>query len=308
MRRAPFFVIIILLLVCCLGIELIICPRQAFAGAAPARNEPSGIVAMSSHGIDELREGCTMLSLDVVELSGADTELPSGNAIVAFEPALEDLEGLQLKVGYVDEKSIRILTDLHSIYTSPIKVNGNDLCLLLVGGGTLLLVDQDIYDRINAGPRTPEARRISGVVTEFGNSLSALAICGLISVKDPETAYLGANAVAYSGIACLTLKAAFGRARPWTGEGQYAFSGPTISDDYNSMPSGHSATAFALATVLARQYPEYKRLFYACASLIALSRVYTHAHWPSDVFVGAALGVWSANQVMGSSRILEVRW
>ncbi len=203
---------------------------------------------------------------------------------------------------------VGIVTDLHNIYTSPIQVKESDLCLVIMGTGTMLLVDQDVYDRINAGPRSPEAGRISAVVTELGNSLSALAICGLISIKDPDTAYLGANAVAYSGIACLTLKAAFGRARPWTDEGPYSFTGPRISDDYNSMPSGHSATAFALATVLAKQYPEYKYVFYACASLIAVSRVYVHAHWPSDVLAGAALGVWSANHVMKSSRILEIRW
>ena len=220
----------------------------------------------------------------------------------------EDLESLQLQVGYAETRSVSVLADLHNIYTSPIRVDGNDLCLLMVGGGTLLLVDQDVYDRINAGPGSPEARQLAGVVTELGNSLSALAVCGLISLKDPDTAYLGANAVVYSGIACLALKVAFGRARPWMDEGPYAFDGPRISDDYNSMPSGHSATAFALATVLAKQYPEYKYLFYTCASLIALSRIYVHAHWPSDVLVGAAIGVWSANQVMGSSRILELRW
>ncbi len=203
---------------------------------------------------------------------------------------------------------VGIVTDLHNIYTSPIQVKESDLCLVIMGTGTMLLVDQDVYDRINAGPRSPEAGRISAVVTELGNSLSALAICGLISIKDPDTAYLGANAVAYSGIACLTLKAAFGRARPWTDEGPYSFTGPRISDDYNSMPSGHSATAFALATVLAKQYPEHKYVFYACASLVAISRVYVHAHWPSDVLAGAALGVWSANHVMKSSRILEIRW
>lgn len=239
-------------------------------------------------------------------MCGADTELPSGNTAGVFDAAIKDLE--VLKIGYADDKKVQILADLHSIYTSPIEVDRNDLCLLIVSGGALLLVDQDVYNRINSGSRTPEARDISAVVTELGNGLSALAICGLISSKDPETAYLGANAVAYSGIACLTLKVAFGRARPWMGEGPYAFKGLQINDSNNSMPSGHSATAFALATVLARQYPEYKRLFYACASLIALSRVYVHAHWPSDVLVGAALGVWSANQVMGNSRILEISW
>jgi membrane-associated phospholipid phosphatase len=290
MQRASFSAVTVLFLGCCLGFLLFMSPRVS-AGAVLAGYE--------------LGEGAVF-----AEFHEVDTRLPlsTGNAMCAAEPEAEDMESLHLQVGYVRDKRVGIVTDLHNIYTSPIQVRGSDLCLLMIGTGTMLLVDQDVYDRINAGPRSPEARRLSAVVTELGNSLSALAICGLISVKDRDTAYLGANAVAYSGIACLTLKAAFGRARPWQREGPYAFAGPSINEDYNSMPSGHSATAFALATVLAKQYPEYKYVFYACASLIAVSRVYVHAHWPSDVLVGAALGVWSANQVMGRSRILEICW
>ncbi len=307
MQRTSFWVTMVLLLGCCLGLVLLV-SSQAIAGAVFVRDEFSngGIGSTFCCGVSGVQKGYTALSLDVAEISEARTELPSVSVTGVSDATIEGLEGLE--VGYVDDTRVQILTDLHDIYTCPIQVNENDLYLLMVSGGALLLIDQDVYDRINAGPRTPESGHISTFITELGNSLSALTICGLISRKDPETAYLGANAVAYSGIACLTLKAAFGRARPWLGEGPYAFNGLQISDRYNSMPSGHSATAFALATVLARQYPEYKRIFYACASLIALSRVYVHAHWPSDVLVGAALGVWSANQVMGSSRILEIRW
>ncbi len=305
MQRAFFWVPMVLLLGCCLGLVLLVSP-QVSAGAVFVGDRLEGIGSTFHCGISGLQKSHTVLSLDVAEICEADAELPSGNSTSVCDASTKDLEGLQ--IGYIDDKRVQILADVHNIYTSPVEVNRNDLCLLMVSGGALLLIDQDVYDSINAGPRTPEAGHISTFITELGNSLSALTICGLISRKDPETAYLGANAVAYSGIACLTLKAAFGRARPWLGEGPYAFNGLQISDRYNSMPSGHSATAFALATVLARQYPEYKRIFYACASLIALSRVYVHAHWPSDVLVGAALGVWSANQVMGSSRILEIRW
>jgi len=295
MQRSSFSAVMVLLLGCCLGLALLVSPK--ISAEAVFVRDPDVSLLWKCH---------TGLSLDVVRLSEAGTGSRSGNAISTCDIATKDLEGLQ--VGYADDKNVRILIDLHNIYTTPIEINKCDLCLLLVSGGSLLLVDQDVYNRINAGPRIPEARHVSSIVTELGNSLSALAICGLISTKDPETAYLGANAVVYSGIACLTLKAAFGRARPWMGEGPYSFDGPRISDDYNSMPSGHSAASFALATVLAKQYPEYKQVIYAFASVIALSRVYVHAHWPSDVLVGAALGVWSANHVMASSRILEVRW
>jgi len=99
------------------------------------------------------RSGHTALSLDVVRHTEVDTELPSDNATGVFDASLQDSGCLQ--VGYADDKNVRILTDLHNIYTSPIKINKPDLCLLLVGGGSLLLVDQDVYNRINAGPKTP---------------------------------------------------------------------------------------------------------------------------------------------------------
>lgn len=201
-----------------------------------------------------------------------------------------------------------LFQDLRGIYTGRIDVDPGKASLLLVAGGAILLVDQDLYDQISAGPRTPEAKQWGEAITNLGTGAAALGISGLIALRDPETGYLAANAVIYSGITSAVLKVLLGRARPEVGEGPYAFSGPGIREGYNSMPSGHSATAFALATVLARQYPKYKVLFYTGATLIALSRVYERAHWPSDTLIGAAIGVWSANQVMSRSRLFEVRW
>src|SRR6202045_3530570 len=60
-----------------------------------------------------------------------------------------------------------------------------------------------------------------------------------------------------------------------------------------SFPSGHALMAFCVATVFARRYREHRwvpYLAYAAASAIAFSRVPTGAHFPSDVFVGSALG------------------
>jgi undecaprenyl-diphosphatase len=61
-----------------------------------------------------------------------------------------------------------------------------------------------------------------------------------------------------------------------------------------SMPSGHSALAFALATwiLVGTGWWRGVRLALALiAPLVALSRVAVGAHWPSDVVTGAALGV-----------------
>jgi membrane-associated phospholipid phosphatase len=61
----------------------------------------------------------------------------------------------------------------------------------------------------------------------------------------------------------------------------------------SSFPSGHAAGAFSIATVIARRYGDHRwvpYVAYGVAGLISFSRVPDRAHYPSDVFLGAALG------------------
>jgi undecaprenyl-diphosphatase len=57
-----------------------------------------------------------------------------------------------------------------------------------------------------------------------------------------------------------------------------------------SFPSGHAATSFAGATMLALLVPRLAPGFYVLAVAIAFSRVYVGVHYPLDVLAGAALG------------------
>ncbi|RMF83365.1 MAG: phosphatase PAP2 family protein [Nitrospirae bacterium] len=57
-----------------------------------------------------------------------------------------------------------------------------------------------------------------------------------------------------------------------------------------SYPSGHTATAVALAGVLGHRFPRLRPLLYPAAAAVACSRVYTAAHYPLDVAAGALLG------------------
>lgn len=58
-----------------------------------------------------------------------------------------------------------------------------------------------------------------------------------------------------------------------------------------SFPSNHAANNFAAAAFLSSCYPALSVPFYAVASLVAYSRVYVGVHYPSDIFVGALLGL-----------------
>ena len=85
------------------------------------------------------------------------------------------------------------------------------------------------------------------------------------------------------------IKQASGRARPST---IYEHPKPLVCAPHDgSLPSGHAASSFACATVLAFAIPRYAWAFYLLAAAIAWSRVYVGVHYPLDVLGGAALGV-----------------
>lgn len=63
-----------------------------------------------------------------------------------------------------------------------------------------------------------------------------------------------------------------------------------------SFPSGHTSNAFATATSLTIAYPKWyvAAPSFIWASSVGYSRMHLGVHYPSDVFVGAALGAGSA--------------
>jgi PAP2 superfamily len=116
---------------------------------------------------------------------------------------------------------------------------------------------------------------------------------------DQGSALFAGEAVADDAILMVVMKAIARRARPTefpvTGPYNDTFfhSNASFFGKGTSFPSGHALMAFSVATVFARRYKEHRwvpYLAYAAASAIAFSRVTTGAHFPSDVFVGSALG------------------
>ncbi|MFD5427659.1 bifunctional phosphatase PAP2/diacylglycerol kinase family protein [Streptomyces sp. NPDC127084] len=67
----------------------------------------------------------------------------------------------------------------------------------------------------------------------------------------------------------------------------------------SSFPSGHAASAAAFATGVAMESRGWGAAVAPVAASVAFSRVYTGVHFPSDVLVGAALGVGAAYAARG---------
>ncbi len=122
-----------------------------------------------------------------------------------------------------------------------------------------------------------------------------MAVVGLAR-KDNEllrdaAAMAAGTAVAY-GVA-LGFKYTVRRERPFVAwpEDFADKTGHDYSDSY-SFPSGHSTTAFAVATSLSLDYPKWYVIVpsYAYAGTVAYSRLHLGVHYPSDVLTGAIIG------------------
>jgi membrane-associated phospholipid phosphatase len=115
-----------------------------------------------------------------------------------------------------------------------------------------------------------------------------------------HTALLAGEAVADSEIVATAFKTATRRERPqyFPTSGNFAdswFEGPGgVGLGHGGFPSGHAIAAFSVATVMSRRYGKTHRwvpvVAYGLAATVGFSRVTTLAHFPSDVFLGAALG------------------
>jgi len=202
----------------------------------------------------------------------------------------------------------RILHDQKDIWLFPLQLaKGRYLApTLAVTGVSAALIVADPH-------AMPYFRTHSGNLDDFNDVFDGpitSAAIGIVPVTfllvgqvrhDPyasKTALLAGEAYANSAIVDLAIKAITRRKRPSdVAPGQpfndTFFSGGKSPFKGSSFPSGHAAGAFAVATIVARRYGHHRWVpwvAYGCATAISLSRVTTRAHFPSDVFVGAALG------------------
>lgn len=195
-----------------------------------------------------------------------------------------------------------VVQDQVAIFTSPVHVRTRDLLWLVpFGVATGFAVDYDVQALRTLGHHPSQ----EDAFDQFSNAAAVyLPIAGIVggyaagSWKNndymKQTAVLSAEAILNAQLLNLPLKYALDRESPRQGDetGRFWPHGPGTWPDGQSMPSGHSLTAWSIAHVVAARYPGWgtRLTVYSLATAVSASRIMARQHFPSDVVVGSTLG------------------
>jgi len=187
------------------------------------------------------------------------------------------------------------------------------LALVLV---MALFVDRPVIAVVASAPTFVET--LGHLLEPFGNSIfpivgggGAMVLClgvGLSFARGPmrrvfwslsQLAAMVCLSALWAGFLVRVLKALLGRPRPtkWLEEGLYNWLPAQFQHLHVSMPSGHTATVFAMAFIASVFLPKYRMAIIAFAAFVGMGRVMTLHHWPSDIMIGAVLGWFFARGV-----------
>ena len=189
----------------------------------------------------------------------------------------------------------RFIGDQREIWTSPARLRFSDTEWLVPLSGItagLFVTDRDFSKHLNQNPTTISHYKTlsnAGVAALIGGA-GGMWVLGHVNHNEhwSETGFLAGEAALNSLVMVEGLKYSLRRERPYQGDG----SGSFFQSGGTSFPSEHAAAAWSVAGVIAHEYPGpfTKIMAYGLASLVSVSRVKAHQHFPSDVVVGSVIG------------------
>lgn len=198
-----------------------------------------------------------------------------------------------------------LVYDQKRIWTGPAHLHASDLkwaIPLVFTSAFAFGIDHAVERKL---PSNPNTIKHAGTFSNAG----AAALGGIVAIQyfwgihsnDPklkETGFLSGEAALDAMGLTILAKGIAQRERPedGTGQGRFFKSSTPLS---SSFPSQHSSTAFAIATVIAQEYPGVltRTFAYGGAGAIGAARIIGDKHFSSDVLLGAALGYYIGRQV-----------
>ncbi len=230
--------------------------------------------------------------------TGADSS-GSGQGMRASDGQAEAHPFSETRLGVSLIRNIAL--DQKAMWTSPIHLRMEDVNWLVpvaAVAAVSLASDTGLSKALRGSPsRVSKSNRFSNYgVGALGAVTGGMYLWGKMTHDDRrgETGLLSGEAAVDAVGVTTALRYAFGRQRPAEGNG-----GGGFWQQGTSFPSDHSAAAWAVASVIAHEYPgPLTKLFvYGLASAVSISRVTGKDHFPTDVLVGSAIGWFAGRHV-----------
>ena len=194
-----------------------------------------------------------------------------------------------------------ILVDQTKFWTTPFRMTQSQwqwtVPLTFVGAG-LLASDTAIQGHVPTDHTSTSrgATASNAGVAAFVGLGAGMYLWGYARHADEprETGLLAGEAAIDATLDTYAFKYIFGRERPLTGDGKGKFFQGGVS-----FPSEHAAVSWAIASVIAHEYPGplTQILAYGGAATVSAARVIAQQHFTTDVIAGGALGWYLGRQV-----------
>lgn len=243
------------------------------------------------------------------------TEIPLASAAQAELMGLRWDDCRYLKVANVSTlKSERFVEDADSTIsrkTNTASLNSTDLIFL---GLALIPLDAKLMPELQRSIIPEHDNDLIALFNSMGTPQLLLPVIGIGYLSDNkydrDTAKMAAVALLNAGVLAQAGKMLAGRARPGVDSAHLGeFTGPFPASGYESMPSGHTALAFAAAVVVGERYPKRRTICYLLASAVGVARILSSDHFPSDVLVGAGVGMFAGKSSLSShGQLLHFSW
>ncbi|MCU7547669.1 phosphatase PAP2 family protein [Chitinophagaceae bacterium LB-8] len=194
-------------------------------------------------------------------------------------------------------------TDFKYAATTPLHWKGRDwakFATIIGGTGIIMLTLDEPVQEMMLRNQNEVFDKASEILYPLGNRFPPFLLAGMYATsiithnRRMEHASLSvAKSLAISTVFYIAAKSVIRRQRPTRTDDPFDFAPPFTGEEYTSFPSGHTNTAFAVATAFSLEYNNKKWVpwvAYALASLTAISRLYDNRHWLSDIVIGASIG------------------
>ncbi|HXB73781.1 MAG TPA: phosphatase PAP2 family protein [Candidatus Acidoferrales bacterium] len=203
-----------------------------------------------------------------------------------------------------------MLQDQKAIWTSPIHTVKRDVKYWAIfGAATAAFIATDRWT-VQQLPNSSSQVSVSTWASRIGSAYTLIPITagfyfvgsGTHEERFRETGLIGFETLIDTSLVVEAVKLASDRARPLESDGKGHFLDSPNGRWSSGFPSGHAISVWALASVVAHQYPHPRIvpiLAYSLASTVVLARVGARQHFPGDVVAGSAMGWFIGDYVYG---------